>query len=88
MAETREKLIAYCVETLCIDDYVLFEEVGSVLEKREVFDGMTARIDRGEFTDLLVSHIDRIYKPGYDPEKFSKIIGEVSVKVNIHAVKQ
>ena len=86
LAEVRGKLITYCTETLGVTDYVLFEEVGSVLEKREVFDDMMVRIKTGEFTDLLVNHIDRIFKPVYDLEAFAKIVGEISSKVNIHSV--
>lgn len=86
LAETRGKLIAYCEETLGIHDYELFEEVGSVLEKREVFDGMMARIDKGEFSDLLVCHADRIYKPGYDPAYFAELVATTRAKVVIHTM--
>jgi len=84
LAEVRGTLITYCVKNLGITDYVLFEEVGSVLDNRTVFDGLMARIKNGEFSDLLVNHIDRIFKPAYDPEMFVSIIGEISARVNIH----
>lgn len=88
LATAREKLISYCENELHITDYVLFEEVGSVLEKRERFDEMMDLINKGEFTDILVCHIDRLYKPGYDPVKFGEIISVLSEKVNIHMLEE
>lgn len=84
LAETRGKLIAYCQENLGISDYVLFEEIGSVLEKREVFEDMLDRINQGEFTDLLVCQFDRLYKPAYDLDKFVEIIEALQEKVTVH----
>lgn len=86
LAEARERLISYCEKELHISDYVLFEEVGSVLEKRERYDEMMKLIDQCEFTDILVCHIDRLYKPTYDPVKFGEIVLSLSKKVKIHAL--
>lgn len=86
MAETRERLIAYCADTLGITDFLLFEEVGSVIEKREVFDDMMEHIEKGEFTDLLVNHIDRIFKPAYDSARFIELIERIQLKAVIHIV--
>ena len=80
----RDKLIGYCQENLDISDYELFEERGSVLDKREVFEDMLDRINQGEFTDLLVCQLDRLYKPAYDLDKFVEIIEALQEKVNIH----
>ncbi len=88
LAEVRGRLLTYCTDTLGIEDYVLFEEIGSVLEKREVFDDMMNSIENGEFTDLLVNHIDRIFKPAYDPEKLARIVGDIGSKINIHTVNR
>ena len=34
---------------------------------------MVTRIENGEFTDLLVNHIDRIFKPAYDKTHFIEL---------------
>jgi len=85
LAATREKLVAYCVETLGISDYVLFEEVTTVLGEREVFDGMMAQIGQNKFTDLLVVHIDRLQK--YDYARMTECIGDLQNYVMIHTMK-
>lgn len=87
LAEVRGVLLTYCADTLGITDYVLFEDVGSVLEKREAFDDMVTRIENGEFTDLLVYSIDRLFKPAYSTAKFWKIVKGINDKVDIHVVK-
>ena len=88
LTTARERLISYCENELHITDYVLFEEVGSVLEKREQYDEMITRIDRGEFTDILVCHIDRLYNPAYGPAKFGEIVLSLSEKVKIHTLER
>lgn len=88
LATAREKLISYCENELHITDYVLFEEIGSVLEKREQFDNMMDLISKGEFTDILVCHIDRLYKPSYDPIKLGEIILAISEKAKIHVLER
>ena len=87
LAEMRGKLLTYCKDTLGISDYVLFEEIGSCLEKREAFDDMVARVERGEFTDLLVYSIDRLYKPAYSTARFWKIVKGLNAKVEIHVAE-
>ena len=82
---TREKLISYCVETLGISDYVLFEEVCSVLEEREVVDDMIAQIGQNMFTDLLVLHIDRLQK--YDYTALSECVSSLTECVMVHTMK-
>lgn len=84
LAEMRDKLIAYCQENLGVSDYELFEEIGSVLKKRDVFEDMLDRINQGEFTDLLVCQLDRLYKPAYDFDRFVEIIEALQEKVTIH----
>ena len=81
------ELIAYCEDRLGIHDYELFEEVGSVLEEREAFSQMMARIEQNEFSDVLVCHIDRIYKPGYDPEKLAECVDRIRAKAVIHTIE-
>ena len=88
LAEVRGVLLTYCADTLGITDYVLFEEAGSVLEKREAFDDMVARIENGEFTDLVVYSIDRLFKPAYSTAKFWKIVKGINDRVDIHIVKK
>lgn len=83
----RDELISYCENDLGIPNHELFEEVGSVLEEREVFDQMMARIEQNEFSDVLVCHIDRIYKPGYDPEKLAEYVDRIRAKAVIHTVE-
>ena len=63
---------------------IYFEEIGSVLEKREVLDDMFDRINQGEFTDLLVCQLDRLYKTAYDLDKFVEIIEALQEKVTVH----
>ena len=87
LAEKRGKLVSYCEDNLGISDHELFEEVGSVLEEREVFNKMMARIEQNEFSDVLVCHIDRIYKPGYDPESFAEYVDKISAKAVIHTIE-
>ena len=87
LKKKRDELISYCENDLGIPNHELFEEVGSVLEEREVFDQMMARIEQNEFSDVLVCHIDRIYKPGYDPEKLAEYVDRISAKAVIHTVE-
>ena len=87
LEKKRDELISYCENDLGIPNHELFEEVGSVLEEREVFDQMMARIEQNEFSDVLVCHIDRIYKPGYDPEKLSEYVDRIRAKAVIHTVE-
>ena len=83
----RGQLISYCESNLGITNHELFEEVGSVLEERGVFDKMMARIEQNEFSDVLVCHIDRIYKPGYDPEKLAEYVDRIRAKAVIHTIE-
>ena len=87
LTEMRGKLLTYCKENLGITDYILFEEIGSCLEKREAFDDMVLRVERGEFTDLLVYSIDRLFKPAYSTTRFWKIVKGLNAKVEIHVIK-
>ena len=87
LEKKRDELISYCENDLGIPDHELFEEVGSVLEEREVVDQMMARIEQNEFSDVLVCHIDRIYKPGYDPEKLAEYVDRIRAKAVIHTVE-
>ena len=87
LKKKRDELISYCENDLGIPNHELFEEVGSVLEERKVFDQMMARIEQNEFSDVLVCHIDRIYKPGYDPEKLAEYVDKIRAKAVIHTVE-
>ena len=87
LEKKRDELISYCENDLGIPNHELFEEVGSVLEEREVFDQMMARIEQNEFSDVLVCHIDRIYKPGYDPEKLAEYVDRIRAKAVIHTIE-
>lgn len=87
LEKKRDELISYCENDLGIPNHELFEEVGSVLEEREVFDQMMARIEQNEFSDVLVCHIDRIYKPGYDPEKLAEYVDRIRAKALIHTIE-
>ena len=59
----------------------MFEEIGSVDGKRKEFEDMIDRIHKGEFTDLLVYHPNRIYRAEYNKEKFDNIkVGEHNAK--------
>lgn len=41
-------------------------------------------INQGEFTDLLVCQLDRLYKPVYDFDRFVEIIEALQEKVTVH----
>ena len=86
LEKKRDELITYCEDSLKISDHELFEEVGSVLEEKEVFNRMMARIEQNEFSDVLVCDIDRIYKPGYDPEKLAEYVDRIRAKAVIHTM--
>ena len=73
LEKIRNILIEYCQKALGIKDYILFEEIGSVDGKRKEFEDMIDRIHKGEFTDLLVYHPNRIYRAEYNKEKFDNI---------------
>lgn len=88
LEQKREELITYCEDSLGIPEHELFEEVGSCLEKREVFDQMMERIEQNEFSDLLVLHTDRLYKPAYDCKKHTEIISRIKQKVVLHSVEE
>ncbi len=87
LEKKRGELIAYCEDSLGITIHEMFEEVGSVLEEREVFNKMVTRIEQNEFSDVLVCDIDRIYKPGYDPEKFAECVDRIRAKAVIHTIE-
>ena len=87
LEQKREELITYCEESLGIPEHELFEEVGSCLDKREVFDQMMARIENKEFSDVLVFNIDRIYKLGYDHEKLAEYVDRIRAKAVIHTLE-
>ena len=72
-----------CVHALC----PFGRGFGSVLEEREAFSQMMARIEQNEFSDVLVCHIDRIYKLGYDPESFAEYVDKISAKAVIHTIE-
>ena len=84
LEKKRGELITYCEDSLGISDHELFEEVGSVLEEREVFNQM---MEQNEFSDVLVCDIDRIYKPGYDPEKLAEYVDRIRAKAVIHTLE-
>lgn len=87
ITENRNKLIKYCKEKLQIDDFVLFEEIGSVNGERKEFNNMIEQIHKGMFTDLLVIHPNRIYRAEYNKEKFDQIINDiVSNNVELHSI--
>ena len=87
--EKKKELIAYCTEELKIEDYEYFEEIGSCLADRPVFDEIMKRLHNGEFTDLLVYHIDRIFKETYDKKKFHEIINEIRCcNIEIHTMME
>jgi len=86
LENTKEKLIKYCKEILNIDDYVIFEEIASVNDKRNKFNEMIARIHKNEFTDLLVNDFRRI---AYPKEKFKPIVLDICGYVdNIHSYSE
>ncbi len=86
LEKMRNTLIEYCQNILGINDYVLFEEVGSVERKRKEFENMINRIHKEEFTDLLVYHPNRIYRAEYNKEKFDNIINDIDKYVILHSV--
>lgn len=86
LEKIRNTLIECCQKDLGINDYILFEEIGSVDGKRKEFEDMIDRIHKGEFTDLLVYHPNRIYRAEYNKEKFDNIINDIDKYVVLHSV--
>lgn len=85
--ELKGQLIEYCTNNLKIEDYDYFEEVGSVLNERKVFNEIMKRIYDGRYTDFLVYHKDRIYKPTYDLNEFERIINDIkNHDVDLHSI--
>ena len=86
LAKTTEILTRYCKDILKIDDFVVFEEISPVTERRKEFENMIIRIHKNEFTDLLVYDISRIE---YHKEKFKNIVLDIYKYVDsIHSYKQ
>ena len=54
--------------------------------KRKEFEDMIDRIHKGEFTDLLVYHPNRIYRAEYNKEKFDNIINDIDKYAVLHSV--
>lgn len=89
LEEDRKELISYCKENLRIDDFVIFEEISSVLSDREEYNNMIEKINNHEFTDLLVAHPDRLFKASYNQEKFDEIVNNISkCNVTLHSIKE
>jgi len=86
LEKMKNTLIEYCQNILDINDYVLFEDVGSVEGKRKKIEDMIDRIHKEEFTDLLVYHPNRIYRAEYNKEKFDNIINDIDKYVTLHSV--
>lgn len=85
----RTELIKYCKDVLKIEEYELFEEVSSVLEERKEFNQMMERIEKKEFTDILVYHTDRIYKPRYDRVKYIEYLDIIKHSdVELHSIME
>ena len=83
----RKELIKYCTEVLKIKNFVIFEEIKSVLEKRDIFDEMIDRMHKHEFTDLLVCNTGIIYKPLYNREKYNEILNDIEEQnVVVHSI--
>lgn len=86
--ELKGQLIEYCTKNLKIEDYDYFEKVSSVLNERKVFDEIMNKIHDGKYTDFLVYHKDRIYKPTYDLNEFERIINDIkNHDVDLHSMK-
>ena len=88
LKEKREQLIEYCKNVLNIEKFELFEEISSVLTERKKFDEMMSKIDKKEFSDVLVYHSDRIYKPTYNIKKYMKLLKQIDDKAKIHSIKE
>lgn len=85
----RDELANYCENVLKIYDYEIFEDIGSVLKERLAFQKMLEKMKRGEFTDLLVYHPNRIYRAEYNKDKYNNIIKEISsYNIEIHSMIQ
>lgn len=88
LAKITAELIEYCTQKLKITEYIVFEEIASVNDKREKFDSMINMVHKREFTDMLVASPDRLYKATYDIEKYNKIIMDIGkCGVLIHSMK-
>lgn len=85
----RKELIAYCNSVLKIDNYVLFEEVASLNDDRVQFNEMMSRIDKNEFTDILVYNTNRIYRANYDREIYKNIFEKIRFSsATLHSITE
>ena len=83
----RDELIKYCKDILKIKDYEIYEEVASLNSSRHQFEEMMKKIEKKEFSDILVSDLYNIYKLSYNDEKFSKTIDKIlSSNIKLHCI--
>ena len=83
LAKKTCELIDYCVNTLGITEYVVFEEISPVNDTRIEFNDMMNRIKEKEFTDALTFDFTRYYR--YNNKKLGDILQEIDRKgVTIH----
>ena len=92
MLKRKEKLIKFCKEELNIDDIEIFQDIKTSKKPYENFQDMIDRINKGEFTDLLVHHPKVMYRreykeEGYNKENFYKIIKKLKeCNIEMHSM--
>ena len=75
LTRQREELINLAKNTLNIEDVEVFEDVGhSTTYARREYNQMMERIRKGDFSHLLVHHINRISQ---SHEQFSEVYDEL-----------
>lgn len=87
--QQKTKLINYCENVLKIHDYEIFVDICSSLKDRASFQKMMKKMKQGVFTDLLVYHTNRIYRPQYNKEKYDSLMKEIlSYNVKINSMRE
>lgn len=77
LVKKRNELIDYCKNKLKIENYVVFEDVSSLDVDRPQFNEMMNKIEKNEFTDILVYNTNRIYRVNYNKETYKSIFEKI-----------
>lgn len=83
--EKKNRLIKFCEDVLKTHNYEIFIEIGSFLEKREVFNSMLKKFESREFSHLVITDVGQIYKLSYDMQKAIDLTDQIQ-NLNITTV--
>lgn len=81
----KNKLIQFCEDILKTSNYEIFIKISSFLGRREVFNNMLKRFERGEFSHLVVTNIEQIFRFKYNPTKAQYLISKIQ-RMNVMTI--